>query len=208
MTPSRFQVAPRPGPIAAMDSTAPPLAGILDSPVSIVANPIQRPSGDQNGFRAPSVPARSCAAGWSSARAARTTWPSMSWTGKTTRVPSGESASGPDSGSRNQPSGATSEDTIRRAGAACGRRPKWTCCPIRKAAIAAAAIQSQESRPLRVFAAGRAGISSASGGVSSSMRASAMSWKRRSRSRSRQRRRTSGRCRESLRAARSSPVRS
>ena len=31
-TPSRFQVAPRPGPIAAMDSTAPPFAGIDDEP--------------------------------------------------------------------------------------------------------------------------------------------------------------------------------
>ncbi len=114
--PSRFHVAPRPAPTTAMDSTAPPLAGILESPVSVVTKPIQRPSADQNGFLAPSVPARSCAADWSSARAARTTRPSTSRTGKMTRVPSGESASGPDSGSRDHPSGATSEDTILRTG--------------------------------------------------------------------------------------------
>jgi len=86
------QVPPRESGALQSATGAPPLPSIRHS-FPFATNPMERPSGDQNGKYAPSVPDNSTASSLSSERIQRDIFPSLPAT-KTIRVPSGESAGG------------------------------------------------------------------------------------------------------------------
>src|SRR5262249_2507953 len=94
ITPSRFQVPPR--PIGASHNVigGPPAASIFLSFPS-AKNPRKRLSGDQNGWKAPSVPASCCAESASRGRTQRRFLPSEADATKARRRPSGETVTGP-----------------------------------------------------------------------------------------------------------------
>ncbi len=95
MTPSRFQDPPRPSVTGASLKTGPPLASIFRRK-RLAKKPMKRPSGDQNGRSAPSVPASGRAGPDSfSARTQSRFGSSPLWAVKTRREPSGEISTGP-----------------------------------------------------------------------------------------------------------------
>ena len=94
MMPSWFQVPPRLSLTSASLKTGPPLASTFFSARS-PKNPMYRPSGDQKGRSAFSVPAKARAAESDSARTQSRLDPSPLRAVNTTRVPSGEISTGP-----------------------------------------------------------------------------------------------------------------
>ncbi len=93
MTPSAFQLPPKP-PLTgvSVSGAPPPTSSRLRA--SIVKNPIDRLSGDQNGNEAPSVPGRGCAVVAAKARSNRRDTPLLVST-NTICLPSGDNAMEP-----------------------------------------------------------------------------------------------------------------
>src|SRR5512135_768168 len=109
MVPSGPQVPPRPGPLAARNSTAPPDAGTTVRPVVWAKKAMTRPSGDQKGFRAVSVLGRTCDSPVASERTQSWLLSFPSVTTNASRVSSGERTGGPLRESKLQPSGGSSD---------------------------------------------------------------------------------------------------
>ena len=95
---------------------APPRSSILTS-LFCATNPIARPSGDQNGNTAPSLPAMSCGSGPSNRRSHRCRVPSDDNATNTRRLPSGETAISAVPRWKVVPFGAAIENVTRRASA-------------------------------------------------------------------------------------------
>src|SRR6266545_3960164 len=94
MTPSLFQVPPLPSPASQRASAGPPAASIFFN-FPEAKKPIDRPSGDQNGYDASSVPGSARGASSSKERTQRRVLPEASRAEKDRRRPSGERAGGP-----------------------------------------------------------------------------------------------------------------
>src|ERR1700720_1364750 len=110
----RPQLAPRASGALQMATRDPPLASALQS-LPLAKNPSERPSGDQKGKYAPSVPGSSIASSLPSGFNHNVLLPSRLAT-NTIRVPSGESAGGPSRymGAKCVPSGGSKVDLIKR----------------------------------------------------------------------------------------------
>src|SRR5271169_4152305 len=93
MTPSRLHAPPPPPDASHNVVGGPPDTSIFLSFPS-AKNPRKRLSGDQNGRKAPSVPASTCAVSVSSERIQRADFPSALVAAKAIRRPSGETARG------------------------------------------------------------------------------------------------------------------
>src|SRR5262245_44058383 len=93
MTPSPFHEPPKPAGASQSATSPEPLASTRLS-LPLAKNPIDLPSGDQNGCDAPSVPGSGCAEKPSSARIHNRLWPSASVATKAIRLPSADNAKG------------------------------------------------------------------------------------------------------------------
>jgi hypothetical protein len=119
MIPSRFQEPPKPDGASHNATNPVPTASIRFS-FPLAKNPIDFPSGDQNGCDAPSVPGSGCAERPSSGRTHKSLLPSADVATKASRLPSADTAIGLASRVEErklEPSGGDIEDLTKFASA-------------------------------------------------------------------------------------------
>ena len=156
MTPSRFQVPPRLSVPGASVKTGPPSTSIFLKKRS-AKKPMCRPSGDQNGLCAPSVPASGCALDSESFRTQRRLGLSPFLAVKTIRSPSGEISTGPASihVETNSESSGGRIEARRTLASGADRVKRRAARPIAAARRTAATIQPSRSRLRRTETTGK-----------------------------------------------------
>ena len=150
MTPSRFQLPPRPSGASASTCGAPPVVStVLSLPPA--KNPTDRPSADQNGNAASSVPVSGCACIVSSERIHSCGTPRRGAATNASRPPSGDKASctveATGDGDQWVPGGGMTSKRISRAGAPRGgKNRREAAAPTARATTPARARLPQSAR--------------------------------------------------------------